>query len=331
MARPKSIWILLLLMSIIGGTSYAISFPPGVQMMMENERQIALGISFLAAFLAGVITFTSPCGFALLPTYFAVAFKDRNRSLIMTCMFSLGLISAFTLFGIIAGLAGNFFNPFKQQFAVLSGIALLVLGILLLLNKSLWFLNFQIGHGNEGRERRSLWGTFLVGFFFSAGWTPCIGAILGGVILLGANAGTLLKSAALLATYGLGAVLPLILLSLIADRTSVSHWIQGKAFSLKIAGYRITTHAYNLFGGFILIAMGTIMIMFQGTTFFQIYLPQYTGWSMTLWGSANQWLAKNPMILSQASHWIGALLAVGLGAVFVTYFIVTYFIKKNGG
>ena len=93
---------------------------------------------------------TSPCGIALLPTFFSVAFKDRKKAVLMTSAFSLGLLIAFTIFGLIAGLLGNFFNAYKLAFAVVSGFVMIFFGILLFFNIgfSIFSFNLTSPHNN---------------------------------------------------------------------------------------------------------------------------------------------------------------------------------------
>ena len=105
------------------------ALPIGLQRMIEYERQLSLSITFLLAFFAGLISMTSPCGIALLPAFFSVAFKDRKKAVFMTSAFSAGLLLAFTLFGLLAGFLGNFFNAYKLAFASISGIAIIFFGI----------------------------------------------------------------------------------------------------------------------------------------------------------------------------------------------------------
>src|SRR3989338_9122350 len=105
--------------------------PIGLQRLKEHQLQLASSITFLLAFFAGLISMTSPCGIALLPTFFSVAFKDRKKAMLMTIAFSIGLLIAFTVFGLIAGFLGNFFNAYKLTFAVVSGFVLIFFAILL--------------------------------------------------------------------------------------------------------------------------------------------------------------------------------------------------------
>src|SRR3989338_6366696 len=131
--------------------------PIGLQRLKQYEQQLASSITFLLAFFAGLISMTSPCGIAL-----------------MTTAFSLGLLIAFTIFGLIAGFLGNFFNNYKLTFAVVSGFILVFFGILLFLNMGFTIFNFKLDY----RKQESFFSVAALGFFFGVGWTPCVGHIL---------------------------------------------------------------------------------------------------------------------------------------------------------
>src|SRR3989338_3801761 len=111
MAKKNSLIItaIIVLMAIIP-VVYSADLPPGLIMLQEYEQQLGMSITFLIAFLAGIVSFTSPCGFSVLPTYFSFAFKDKRKSLAMTTAFSVGMLLAFVLFGLVAGLVGDFLN-----------------------------------------------------------------------------------------------------------------------------------------------------------------------------------------------------------------------------
>lgn len=264
-----------------------VSLPSNVQKMIDQQTQVALGISLLAAFLAGIISFTSPCGFVLVPGFFAAAFRDKKKSLAMASLFSLGLMFAFVLFGIIAGFTGNFFNQYKVDLAWWSGLALVAFGFMTLFNIGLGKLNIHM----EGKApMKSFLGMFFFGFLFAVGWTPCIGAILAGVLLLATVGGGLLKSALLLFAFGSGVVLPLLIVAGLSDRYDVARRIQGKVWSFRVGERTIQVHSYNLLGGVVLIVLGITIMISKGSRLIEILVTEYTPWSMNFFISANEWL-----------------------------------------
>ncbi|MBI4146219.1 cytochrome c biogenesis protein CcdA [Candidatus Woesearchaeota archaeon] len=287
------------------GLAAALEFPPGAQKVLEHELNIGLAITFLIAFIGGIITFTSPCGFVVLPAFFSYIFKERKRALFMTSLFSLGMTLAFIIFGIIAGLVGNFFNTYREFFAIISGLLLILFGIMLMLNKGFSLFDFKVKHKpNHG------WGVFFLGFFFAIGWTPCVGPILAGVIVLSAQAGALWKSVALFAFYALGVAAPLLLVSYFSDKYDLSKWFTSKHVRIKILGRTIYTHLYGIIGGLLLVLVGIIMVAYQGTRVFMVTIPQYLPWTMDFFTRTNEKLVENTFFTGTTANAIGIAFAV---------------------
>ena len=319
----KSILMLLCFALLLSTIVFAQSnLPIGLQRMVEHDQKLASSITFLLAFFAGLISMTSPCGIALLPTFFAVAFKEKKRPMLMTCAFSLGLLIAFTLFGIIAGLLGNFFNTYKLTFAVISGYMMIFFGILLFFNMGFTIFNFELDY----RKSESFFSVAVLGFFFGVGWTPCVGPILVGILILAANSATVLNGTLMLVFYGTGIVAPLIVLAYFSDKYNWanSRIIRGKTFDFSLFGKKIITHSYNIIGGLLLVIIGTLMVYFQGTFFFQTELPKYIPFSMSLWNYMSETSVESKFFTSSLGNILG-ILAVILVAVFV-YFAI----KKEG-
>jgi len=307
--------LLYLLIAILAITSVAaLEFPPGAQKVLDYEKQIGLAVTFLIAFLGGILTFTSPCGFVVIPTFFAYAFKERKRALSMTAAFSLGMILAFIIFGIIAGVVGNFFNQYKETFSIISGVLLILFGIMMMLNIGFSLFEFRIK-----RKPASALGMFFLGFFFAVGWSPCVGPILAGVIVLSAIAGSLFKSVLLFAFYALGVALPLMIVAYFSDKYDFSKWFTSKNIEFKLFGKKVYTHLYGIIGGIILVLIGIIMIYFQGTRVFMTEIPKYLPWSMTFFTNMNEYLVKSTFFTSTTANMIGIAVAL----------ILLYFIWKS--
>ena len=175
------------------------------------------------AFAAGVVSFASPCVLPLVPGYVSFITGSRategegRRPVLAILLFILGFTIVFTLLGAFAGTFVRFFrDPWFQRAA---GLVVLVLGLLML------GYAFRRGSPALYAERRPLLervrpgtaGALPLGVAFAAGWTPCIGPVLGGIIAIAASGGTV-KGAALLVVYSLGLGLPFLLVGLGADR-----------------------------------------------------------------------------------------------------------------
>ena len=282
--------------------------PIGLQRLKQYEQQLASSITFLLAFFAGLISMTSPCGIALLPTFFSVAFKDRKKAVLMTSAFSLGLLVAFTIFGLIAGFLGNFFNAYKLTFAVASGFILIFFGILLFFNIGFSIFNFKLDYKKE----QSFFSIAVLGFFFGVGWTPCVGPILVGILILAANTATVLNGTLMLIFYGIGIVVPLIVLAYFSDKYDLanSRLLRGKEIKFNLFNKQIITHTYNIIGGILLLIIGLLMVVFKGTFFFQTELPKYVPWSMSFWGYLNERALESKVFSSTTGNILGVISAL---------------------
>ncbi len=320
MAKKNSLIItaIIVLMAIIP-VVYSADLPPGLIMLQEYEQQLGMSITFLIAFLAGIVSFTSPCGFAVLPTYFSFAFKDKRKSLAMTTAFSVGMLLAFVLFGLVAGLVGDFLNIYKVDFAGFSGYAIIFFGILLLLNKGFSIFNMKINSYNKN----TFFGMMLFGFVFGTAWTPCVGPVLVGIIILAANSSSAIAGTLSLFFYGLGVIVPLLLVSYLSDRYNWSEkkLFRGKVFSFNIFGKQIDIHSYNLIGGLILILVGISIVLYKGTFFFQTTLVEYIPWSMGLWGYLNEKMVESEILKSALGNILGIFILILVIALVYAAFI----------
>ena len=317
----KKILLVLIFMLLLTGIVFAQELPIGLQRLKQYEQQLASSITFLLAFFAGLISMTSPCGIALLPTFFSVAFKDRKKAVLMTSAFSLGLLIAFTIFGLIAGFLGNFFNTYKLTFAVISGYVLIFFGILLFFNVGFSIFNFKLDY----RKEKSFFSVAMLGFFFGVGWTPCVGPILVGILVLAANAATVLNGTLMLIFYGIGIVAPLFFLAYFSDKYdwTNSKLLRGKEITFNIFNKKVITHTYNLIGGILLLIIGVLMVIFQGTFFFQTELPKYVPWSMSFWGYLNERALESKIFTSTIGNILGVIIA------FLVVILVIWYLTKT--
>ncbi len=313
--------VLLLFILILGASAYALELPEGMKKLAEYQNELAISVTFLIAFIGGLLTFASPCGFVIVPTFFSYVFKERKRAMFMTAVFSLGMISAFVIFGIIAGVTANFFNEYKTFFAMISGVLLILFGIMMMLNKGFAIFDFRIKH-----KPNHSWSTFTLGFLFSTGWTPCVGPILGSIIVLSAGAGSIFKSALLFTVYALGVVLPLMIVSYFSDKHDISRFFTSKHVEIKLLGKKIRTHLYGIISGALLIAIGIIMFAYKGTSFFMEQIPQYLPWTMDFFTMMNNYLTESGVFRSKIANVAGIVIA-GL-IVYTIYKAITNHRKK---
>lgn len=293
------IFILLFLLPVVS----ALELPEGVQKIVAYQQEVATSLTFLGVFIAGMITLLSPCGFVLLPVYFSFAFTKKG-AFARLCFFSLGMMLAFAVFGVLAGILGDFFNPYKEFFAVIAGVVLIVLGVLLFLNKGFGGVHIAV-------KQQGFFGVFLLGFAFAVGWTPCVGPVLAGVITLSAIAGSVLKSTLLLITYSLGAVIPLFIITFFVEKKDLLERLHGRPHVFTLFGRTITTFTYNIVGAVLLFLVGILMVFDKGTGFFMREIPKVLPWTMDTFTLSNEFIVDSVFFRSLTAQVLGVLLVIG--------------------
>lgn len=187
--------------------------------------------SLMAAFLAGLLSFVSPCVLPLVPSYLICitglsleqlidsAERNRSRKAIVTnaLLFIAGFSLVFTAFGASASLIGQFLTDQQHLIRKIGGILIVLFGLYLLGIVKLKFLMSEKRICFRSRPAGYL-GSLLIGATFAAGWTPCVGPVLGTMLLYASTTDTLADGVTLLAFYSLGLGLPLFAAAMGLDR-----------------------------------------------------------------------------------------------------------------
>ncbi len=186
-------------------------------------------VSFHAAFLAGLLSFFSPCILPLIPAYFVFITglsvdelkedvqKTKRKVILSTIAFVLGFSFIFIVLGASASFLGGVMKSYSWLIRYAGGAVIVVFGLHLLGVININALNFEKKfHVKE--KPLHLMGTFLIGMAFGAGWSPCIGPMLGSILIVAGNQETVLKGVGLLSLYSLGIALPFLVLSFFINR-----------------------------------------------------------------------------------------------------------------
>lgn len=179
----------------------------------------------LIAFTAGLLSFLSPCVLPLIPSYITFitglslddVSKARRAALVHGALFVVGFSLIFLALGASATLLGRILFMQRDWLARIGGVIIIVFGLYLL-----GVLNI----GMFARERRlhvadkpaGYLGTVVVGIAFGAGWTPCIGPILGSILIYAGSEGDQSRGLLLLSCYSLGLAVPFLLSALAIER-----------------------------------------------------------------------------------------------------------------
>lgn len=224
------------------------------------------------AFLAGVVSFLSPCVLPLVPGYVSMLSGESieemraggdtgvaKRVFFNSIAFVVGFSTVFISLGASATWVGNFLATQRSVFNIVAGIVIIVFGVHLTGLVKIPFL-YRDARLAAGAPKRGLVGSFILGFAFAFGWTPCIGPILAGILGLAATRDTVFAGMFLLAIYSAGLAIPFLLTGL------------GLSQFLKFYGrFRKYLQAVEVGSGVLLIGIG-LLIAFNRFTILSGYL-----------------------------------------------------------
>jgi len=218
------------------------------------------GLSIPLAFVAGVVSFLSPCVLPLVPGYISMLSgasieelkAGAGRALVArvfrnSIAFVLGFSVVFVTLGASATTVGRFLVAQRVVFNLVAGIIIVIFGLHLTGLVRIPFL-YRAARVNTGAPRRGLVGAFVLGFAFAFGWTPCIGPILAGILALAAMRDMVFQGMFLLAVYSAGLAIPFVLTGL-----GLSQFLRF------YGGFRKHLRAVEVLSGVLLIAIGVLM------------------------------------------------------------------------
>ena len=184
-------------------------------------------ITIFGAFIAGLLSFLSPCVLPLIPSYITyitgLSFADlqaehpshkvRQQTIIHSLLFITGFTVVFVLLGASATFVGGFLQEHMESIRKVGGVLIIIFGIHV---SGLVPIHLLLGEKRFTLHRKpaGYLGSFLVGLAFAAGWTPCIGPILATILMVAATEETVVHGIVLLFVYSRGLAIPFFLSSL---------------------------------------------------------------------------------------------------------------------
>ena len=219
------------------------------EIVLNGNLALALPI----AFLAGIVSFASPCVLPLVPGYLAYlggfttmpGKHERGRLLLGVALFILGFSIVFISFGILFGTAGLLLRPWLDIITRIAGVVVIVMGLVFIGHVT--FLQRTVKP--TWRVATGLAGAPFLGILFGLGWTPCLGPTLIAVNSIILDDGNPLRGGILGLAYCLGLGIPFLLVALGFS------WVTGS-----VAWLRRHIRAVNIVGGSILILIGVLMV-----------------------------------------------------------------------
>lgn len=239
-------------------------------------------VTLFAAFFAGIISFISPCVLPLIPGYLSFIsgvsveeMRDKEekarvlkRVSLNSIFFILGFSVVFVALGASATFLGKFLLSKLSVLYKIAGVIIVIFGLHLLGVFRISFLHYEKRFHARSKPLGFL-GAFLVGLAFAFGWTPCIGPILAGILVLASNQETVGKGVALLSFYSLGLGIPFFLTGIGFNRfLGVSGFIKRH--------FRII----ETISGVFLILVG-LLIFFNSISFIAEFVLRFFPWLST--------------------------------------------------
>lgn len=233
---------------------------------------VEFGLALIvSSFVAGVFTFFAPCTLPLVPAFLGVisgvkqedmADQEKLKKLKWkifdnAVFYVLGFSLVFILFGVAFSLLGKIFF-LRIWLQRIGGILIILLGLFLMgLLKISWLNAERQIHVPKLMQTANKTNSFGIGALFALGWSPCVGPLLGSVLLLASQSGTILQGTFLLIVFSAGLAVPFLITSLLVGRayTAFSRW--NKAIT-----------AVNIIAGMFLIVLGILLVSNQFTPAF---------------------------------------------------------------
>lgn len=187
-------------------------------------------VTLLYALGAGFLSFVSPCVLPLIPSYIAfitgISFEDLNEeakakrreilkiTMINSLFFIVGFSIIFVALGALSTFIGGFLKSNQRLIQIIGGAIIVFLGIHILgiFKVRQLYMDKRV---HLSKKPRGIIGSILVGMTFAAGWTPCIGPILGSILIIASQNDTILQGIVLLSAYSLGLAVPFFLSSVL--------------------------------------------------------------------------------------------------------------------
>lgn len=230
-----------------------------------------MDVSLGLAFLAGMASFLSPCVFSLVPVYIgylsgrslAATMTDggekRLETLAHGVAFVLGFSLVFISLGVAVSFLGGILYDLRTWLAKIGGVLVIIFGLHMTGIIRLSFLEYDLRPRTKEDRSRSYLSSALMGVFFSAGWSPCVGPVLGAILTLALNGGSVLKGVQLLSAYSAGLAIPFLIAALgigwvtqiLRRYGKVMHWVEvAMGVVLIIVGAMLFLGTFNTLGRF---------------------------------------------------------------------------------
>jgi cytochrome c-type biogenesis protein len=216
--------------------------------------QITIGL----AFLAGLASFLSPCVFSLVPAYIGYLggraaggeATEKNRFIILShgVAFVLGFSLVFITLGVASAALGHLLFDLRYILAKVGGIVVIIFGLHMIGVFRIPFLEYDTRVQTAPDRKWGYLSSLMMGVFFSAGWAPCVGPVLGAILTLSLNGGSVATGVKLLSAYSMGLAIPFLIAAMGVG------WV-----TLMLRKYGKAMHYIEIGMGVILVILGVML------------------------------------------------------------------------
>ena len=215
-------------------------------------------IELLIAFSAGLISFLSPCVLPLIPGYISYIsgsslnelIEKKNTNIIPIILFTIGFSIVFITFGAASTFLGKVLLQNSYELRIVAGLIIIILSLHIIGFVNIKFLNYE--KRIEANISKNFFSPILIGMAFAFGWTPCIGPILGSILILASTEESLLRGISLLLFYSIGLAIPFILSGYLIQK-----------FLIFSKNFKKNINKVSKIGGIILLITGILIITNQ--------------------------------------------------------------------
>ena len=215
-------------------------------------------IELIIALGAGLISFLSPCVLPLIPGYISYIsgsslnelIEKKNVNLFPIILFTIGFSIVFIIFGAASTFLGKVLLQNSYELRIMAGLVIIILSLHIIGVINLKFLNYE--KRIQTNISKNLFSPILIGMAFAFGWTPCIGPILGSILVLASTEESLPKAVTLLIFYSLGLAIPFILSGFLIQK-----------FLIFSKNFKNNINKISKIGGVILLITGILIITNQ--------------------------------------------------------------------
>lgn len=222
------------------------------------------------AFIAGLASFLSPCVFSLVPAYISYLTGrtlEENKQykysfvnpLLHGIFFVLGFSVVFISLGLAVSVIGSLLYSIKDYLARIGGLVVILFGIHMSGIYRFTFLEYDLRPHSEIDRSRGFISSFLLGVFFSAGWSPCVGPVLGTILTLALSQGNIQSGVILLVMYSAGMAIPFIIAAMgigwvsgiLRKYAKILHWVEvGMGIVLILVGIMLLLGVFSQLANF---------------------------------------------------------------------------------